>query len=289
MAFDRYLRGLVPSAAALTYNPAFKAASRVFDLLPALMFRELRSIPPNYLRIRVGVGNDVFSNQIKYLTAGKNFWFYMLANGYVTLDSTIVDIGCGCGRFAHHLRDYVCSGERFSGRYHGIDIDHEMLDWCRRHFDAERFTFTQSTHRSSVYRNDRAGDASFELPFQSASANLVFSTSLYTHLLPDELENYTREAFRVLKPGGVMAMYVFSVDHPPHSFGNRHTFVHRLGKAFVESVENPEAAVAYEEEYLLDLVRAIGFTDARVASAGQIQHPLIARKPEAVSRQRDVA
>ncbi|MEA1833858.1 class I SAM-dependent methyltransferase [Methylobacterium durans] len=284
MGFNRHLRRVVPSAATLTYNPVFKFASGLMDIIPALIFPDLRKIPPNYMRIRVGVGNSVFANQIGYLTAGKNFWLYMLANGFISPASVIVDIGCGCGRFAHHIRDYAFSGERFQGHYHGIDIDEEMLAWCRANFDAERFTFINSTHASATYRNATARSGGFDLPIADASADLVFSTSLYTHLLQPEVENYTREAFRVLKPGGVMAMFVFSMDHPPSSFGDRHTFRHRIGQAHVETLENPEAAVAYDEAYLVALAHGLGFTQVRViAVANGVQQLLIARKGETVA------
>ena len=98
MILEKTLRKVVPSTAALTYNPVFKAASRIFDVVPQLMFRELRNLPPNYMRIRIGAGNRLFSNHISYLIGAQNFWYYMLGHGIVSPKSTIVDIGSGCGR-----------------------------------------------------------------------------------------------------------------------------------------------------------------------------------------------
>lgn len=284
MNIEKILRGFVPSTAALTYHPAFRIASRVFDIIPWLLFRELRNIPPNYMRIRIGAGNRIFSNHLVYLNAARNFWYYMLGHGVVSSGSTIVDIGSGCGRYAHHMRDYVFKDEHFTGRYHGIDIDTEMLDWCRKHFDAERFTFTHSSHTSKTYENSRPGERFFTLPMEGGCADLVFSTSLYTHLLEEEADNYTREACRVLKPGGYMAMYVFSMTNPPPTFGSRHTFAHRIGNAFVESVENPEAAVAYDEPFLIRMAEQAGFRDARVVTIkGEAQPMLLARKDKTIA------
>src|SRR5947209_3979672 len=134
MGLDRYLRRIVPSTARLTYNPLFKVIVDSFDLLPKRAYSELANIPPNHLRIRVGVANRLFTNHINFVTGSKNFWMHAFHSGLCRLDSTIVDIGCGCGRFAHILRDYIFKSERFSGKYIGIDVDQEMLEWCARNF-----------------------------------------------------------------------------------------------------------------------------------------------------------
>jgi ubiquinone/menaquinone biosynthesis C-methylase UbiE len=278
MPFEKQLRAIVPSTAALTYNPAFKILSSAFDIFPKIIFKEFRNLPPNYMRIRIGAGNRLFANQIVYLTAAQNFWYYMFAHEMINNKSTIVDIGSGCGRYAHHIRDYIFKGEMFTGKYHGIDIDNEMLEWCRKNFD-DRFQFTHSSHTSKTYENTNPGDKFFRLPLNDDSADLVFSTSLYTHLLENEIENYTRESFRVLKDGAYMAMYVFSMDSPPPTFGGRHTFAHRIGPAYVESLENPEAAVAFKDKYLLDLAKRCGFEDAKIVTVkGEAQPMFLARK-----------
>jgi len=45
------------------------------------------------------------------------------------------------------------------------------------------------------------------------SVDFVFSTSLFTHLLENDLINYCREGYRVLKQGGSMAMYCFCINY----------------------------------------------------------------------------
>lgn len=190
------------------------------------------------------------------------------------MDSTIVDIGCGCGKFAHHFRDYQFNGETFRGKYIGIDIDPEMLDWDRRHFDAERFEFHQSSHASKVYNADGA-DEIYTLPIPSDTVNFVFSSSLFTHLLEREINNYMSESFRVLVPGGIMAMNCFLMDYPPPTMGGRHTFRHKIGEAFVESLKLPEAAVAFNSSYLFDLAAKIGFASSKLVTSVNADKPLL--------------
>ncbi len=280
MKLEKAIRRVIPSTSRLTYNPIFKLIFDSFDLLPRLMYQEFSKIPPNHMRIRVGVANRLLANQVSYLCGAKDFWMHAFHAGVCRLDSTIVDVGCGCGRYAHPLRDYEFMSERFTGKYVGIDIDEEMLNWCRRNFDSGRFTFHRSTHESKAYRGVEAPNVNYALPLADECADFVFSTSLFTHLLEKEMVNYTRESYRVLKRDSFMAMFCFSMDHPPPTFGDRHTFRFRIGNAHVESMSVPEAAVAYEEKFLFEAAHAAGFRSAEMllGEPESWQHVLLCRK-----------
>jgi len=128
--------------------------------------------------------------------------------------------------------------------------------------------FRSIDHDSKAYKAVEKPDAQYVLPLSDESANFVFSTSLFTHLLEKELVNYTRESYRVLKQDCCVAMFCFSIDHPPPTFGDRHTFRFRIGNAHVESMSVPEAAVAYEEKFLLEMAREAGFRAAEMLIGG---------------------
>ncbi len=279
ISFDRIMRKIFPSLSKLSYNWLFKSIVNLVDYPFRLLSHEFRNLPPNHLRIRVGVGNNLFGNQVGYVAGASKFWLATALDGLWTMDSTILDIGCGCGRYAHLLRDFKYQGQKFRGRYIGIDIDEEALGWCRRHFDSDRFTFIDSTHSSVSYNVNHDKNIYYRVDIPNESVDFVYSTSLFTHLLEKELINYLKESFRLLKPGKTMNMSVFCLDYPPPTYGSRHTFSHMLGNAFVESLRQPEAAVAYHEDFLIGASKDVGFSDAHILNApGDWQPVLRCRK-----------
>ncbi len=272
-SFDRAIRKIFPSTSKLTFNPLFKAVVNAFDILPRIVFPEFRDLPPNHLRVRIGVGNRILNNQVHFLTHARDFWMFAFSEKLVDGTSSIVDIGSGCGRWAHWLRDYNFRGRTFTGRYIGVDIDAEAIAWCEKHYDAERFSFHHSSDASVSYNQAGDADSHYRVPEPDATVDLVFSNSLLTHVLESELENYLKESYRLLKSGGAIMHSHFNLDYPPASFGTRHTFRHTIGNARVESMDQPEAAVAYRTDYLFKVCREIGFTDCEIVHMpGGAQH-----------------
>ena len=277
ISLDRALRKLFPSTSKLTFNPLFRAVVNASDFVPRLIYPEFRTLPPNHLRIRVGVGNRILNNQTHFLVHARDFWMFVFSEGIATLHSNILDIGVGCGRWAHWLRDYNFRGRRFSGAYVGIDIDGEAIEWCRQSYDAERFRFHHSSDASVSYNQAGSARSCYRVPEADGTFDLAFSNSLLTHLLETELENYLRETYRLLKAGGIMMHSHFNMEHLPATFGTRHTFSHKLGNARIESESQPEAAVAYHTDFLFRLCKQIGFAGSEVIHmpGGEQHQPIL--------------
>ncbi|GMU55147.1 MAG: hypothetical protein AMXMBFR33_42930 [Candidatus Xenobia bacterium] len=281
--FDRLIRRIVPSTVVLSRNPLIQFLGWANDLWLRLLYPEMRALPPNHLRMRVGVGNRIFFNQILCLRSGYNFWLFAFAKGFCRLDSSIVEIGCGYGRKPEHLKNFRMGGERFTGRYVGVDIDPDLLGFARNHFPPDQFQFLQTTQGSTTYASNgaRLPGSEFRFPLPDASQDFVFSTSLFTHLLEAELANYVRESLRILKPGGTMLMNYFCYDHLSslQQLRGRWTFHHQVGQARVESLESPEAAVAYGRSFMEDLCRTLGFSEATTLLDHQMmQSQVLCRK-----------
>jgi SAM-dependent methyltransferase len=274
---EAWLRRIVPSVAALSRNRLLMWPLDLIDR-PLTHALGLAGLPPNRLRLRVGAGSRILLNQVQHVRQPVNFWLAAFAAGHVRLDSRILDLGCGCGRYAAPLRDFSFFGDCFRGHYAGADVDAEALRWCREHFPGDRFSFQQARAYSGVYHPRGERDAVLELDLEGGSRDFAFSISLLTHLLEREAADCLREVHRVLAPGAMMLMTAFCIDHLEGRSGGRWSFRHRLGNAYVESRRYPEAAVAFSSDWLLAQCAACGFAGAELRRGGG-QSLLLARKP----------
>lgn len=295
---DQTLRRLIPAVPALSRVRALMLPLDLIDRVLCLPYPEFRDLPPNHLRIRIGVGNRILFNAAQFRTFPVAFWLDALERGLVRLDSNIVDLGCGCGRFALTLRDLFFHDRRFTGHYFGVDVDDEMLAWCRTHFPQDHFEFHKVDTYSRTY-NPRPAHANtlakpatanglshtalaepkplpkplpacLDLPVEENSTDFAFANSLFSHLLEVEFRSYLNEAARVLRSGGSMQFSVFCLQHVNQGGGSRWSFRHRLGPAYIENEKYPEAAVAYDLQWLRDTSLDAGFTHVEVLpSSGQ--------------------
>jgi len=264
MVSKRWLRRLVPSTAVLSRSALFYPFSVINDWTVGAACRMItkRRFPPMRYISRTGC-NDVMSPYFYYLTKGVNFWLYAFAQGWAALDSRIVDVGSGCGKTAVALRDFDYMGERFRGRYYGFDVDAGMVRWCQENFDSEHFSFRTVPMFSAVYNPGGASGASVHLGgCPDGTIDLVLSQSLFSHLLESAVRGYVKEAARVLRPGGIMAMTFFCMDdlRALNLLGGRWTFAHRRDAAYIENERYPEAAVAYDKQWMEQVCREAGFT-----------------------------
>lgn len=298
---DQTIRRLVPAVPALSRVRALMLPLDLLDRVLCLPYREFRDLPPNHLRIRVGVGNRILFNAAQFRTFPIAFWLDALERGLVRLDSNILDLGCGCGRFALTLRDLFFHDRHFSGHYHGVDVDDEMLRWCSTHFPGDHFTFHKVNTYSRTYNPRPSSNPAsattngspngqhvanpsliepkplpaptpicLNLPLEPGSTDFAFANSLFSHLLEEDFRAYLKETVRVLRPGGYMQFSVFCLQHVNQSPGSRWSFRHRQGNAHIESPKYPEAAVAYDLEWLRGTSLDSGFSHVEVLpSTGQ--------------------
>jgi len=266
-ALNRRVRRWIPSTALLSRGWLFRVISWLPDLFARAVLGLLtrQPLPPLPLIVRTGVGNSILFPHYYYLTASAPIWMYFFANRYAGLDSTIVDIGSGVGKSAVGLRDGDYMGARFRGRYLGFDVDPEMVAWCGAHFPSDRFSFTRVDAASTVY-NPAGSTARPRLECPDGTADLVFSQSLFSHLLEEDLRHYLAESHRMLKPGGWMLMTFFCLDDLEGRglMEGRWTFSHPLGPARVENPRYPESAVAYTRPWMIEAARSAGFAEADV-------------------------
>ncbi|XHX81155.1 MAG: methyltransferase domain-containing protein [Stenomitos frigidus ULC029] len=145
-------------------------------------------LPPESM---IFVGSGDFSE------IGQIFKTYFIELANLQPDEKVLDIGCGIGRMAVPLTNYLSK----KGGYWGFDIVKSGIDWCQSHISPRfsNFHFQHSDVYNSHYNpSGRSQAQNFQFPFNEESFDFIFLTSVFTHMLPSSLENYLSEISRVL-------------------------------------------------------------------------------------------
>jgi SAM-dependent methyltransferase len=162
------------------------------DLLNSLLGRRDPLTPP---KGRVFFGGGDF-NQV-----GEEYLRYFVELGGLRPHERVLDVGCGIGRMAVPLTRYLDN----RGSYEGIDVFPKGIAWCQENITPRypNFRFRVADIKNKEYNpGGRFAASEYEFPYAEASFDFVLLTSVFTHLLPDEVENYLSEIERVLAPGG---------------------------------------------------------------------------------------
>jgi SAM-dependent methyltransferase len=152
-------------------------------------------LPPYSLRCHVGPAEEYERTPAEYVT-----YFKLL--GGLTMDESVLDIGCGTGRFAAEL---LGRPNYFRGEYRGFDIDRRAIDWATGHV-ARRQPNVSFAHADIFNRHYNATGAvcpeTFRFPYANDEFGFVFAVSVFTHLPADACGRYLSEIRRVMAPGG---------------------------------------------------------------------------------------
>lgn len=214
-------------------------------------------LPPPELIDWVGGGDEHVFQTVGLL----NFWQLM---AYCELRSVhrVLEPGCGCGRNARYIAPYLAVK---GGWYAGFDVHRASIDWATDAITTKypncRFAFVDI--RNSNYNpHGSVRDFEYVFPYESQSFDLVFLPSVFTHLTRPGFEQYLHEIARVLVPGGRLLSWHFLLDGdarrliadgestlPFHSYDD---------VSWTMDVQNPCAAVAFDETYVLETMEGAG-------------------------------
>jgi SAM-dependent methyltransferase len=219
-------------------------------------------IPPED-RIFVGRGD--------FKAIGTEFLRAFVELGGLEPDHHVLDVGCGIGRMAVPLTGYLSA----AGHYEGFDIVADGIEWCNENIAARHPQFGFRLVDLFNKRYNPGGSIQpreFVFPYADSSFDFGFATSVFTHMLPEDVEHYLDEIDRVLRPGGRTLVTFFLLNDESQGLiaagRSRLTFAHELGVCRVQRKDIPEAVVAYPEELVTRLFEQRGFEPTEVHHGG---------------------
>ena len=192
---------------------------------------------------------------------GQEFLGHLTTLGSLQPTEAVLEIGCGPGRMALPLTRYLGA----EGSYVGIDVVAPCIAWCRRHITRRHpnFTFHHADVFNQRYNPDggiKAHDYNF--PFADRSFDFIFLTSVFTHMVPVDIQHYLHEIRRMLRPSGRMFSTFFLLNPEQRSLAekgrNQINFSFERGVYRIRDEEVPESAIALDEGTLHGMFHEVG-------------------------------
>jgi SAM-dependent methyltransferase len=143
--------------------------------------------------------------------------------------ASVLDLGCGIGTYAGLVGPQVA-------RYHGVDVSAKCIATA---------TARHPSHAFAAYDG-------VVLPHAAASFDAVFAVCVFHHIAPQARASVVAEARRVLRPGGVFAIF----EHNPRN---------PLTRRAVDRCELDDDAILLPEPEARSLIGAAGFEAVRSA------------------------
>lgn len=232
---------------------------------------------------------NVFVGDGDFRAIGAEFLGHLVRIGELRPLDRVLDIGCGIGRLAAPLTQYLAP----QATYLGLDPAREGIAWCRNAITSiyPNFRFRHIDVAHSLYNPDGLlRGASLVLPVGDRSVDLAAMISVVTHLPPDEVTNYCRELARVLALGGRCFITMFSIEGagPPATVTDPRCAFTRIsdGPAWSASPEDPLGMIAFDAGWLENELASAGLVCDRLragnwrgVSAPHYQDVLVARRP----------
>jgi SAM-dependent methyltransferase len=263
---------VLPSTPVLARWPVFPRALDAADWVLHRRDPRYAALPPASLRIRIGVGNRLLRNAEIFDDAHAIIRRYV-EEGWVADGARVLDLGSGIGRNAVALRDQIEVAS-----YDGIDVDTEMVAWCRKYLAGPTTRFHHADLYSAVYNPGGQPVAGYQLPLSTSSITFSLGISVFSHLVAGDAAHYASELGRVTAPGGFGCHTFFLLDHLDGHLGDRWTFKHQLDGCRVESTKYPEAAVAYREADVRAMFARHDFDVVAVLDVDRHQQTVVIRR-----------
>ncbi|PVE23436.1 class I SAM-dependent methyltransferase [Microvirga sp. KLBC 81] len=232
---------------------------------------------------------NVFVGDGDYRAIGLEYLGHFVRIGGLKPTHRVLDIGCGIGRMAVPLTQYL---DPKTGSYEGVDPVNEGIEWCVQNITSAHpnFRFCRLDVAHELYNpGGTMAGREVALPFAGNNFDFVTMVSVATHLPAREITAYAREVMRLLVPGGRLFLTAFLVEADDLS---RPTARPRFIKGeedgtWIADPTAPLGAIGFDNGIVQDILKSSGLEIQRVSfghwrglGSMHYQDIIIAAKPE---------
>jgi len=171
--------------------------------------------------------------------------------------SKILEIGCQYGRVTLPFTQFLSS----KGTLDGLDIIPDTIEKCKQNITTRypNFSFKLADVYNKWYNpNGKIKASEYRFPYADETYDFVYLISVFTHMLPCDMENYLKEISRVLKKGRRCLITFFllnenSIRVMESNKPNQKNFRFQKEGYRTTNKDNSEAQTAYPESKIRDL------------------------------------
>jgi ubiquinone/menaquinone biosynthesis C-methylase UbiE len=166
----------------------------------------------------------------------------------------ILEVGSGWGRIALPLKQYLTTGS-----YIGFDVNNKRVRWANKAIGKPpkiKF-FWVDLHNQAYNRKGPKKSSTYIFPFQDRTFDFVCLISVFTHMLPKDMEQYLAEIARVLKKNGTCLITYFLINEASKKAirekKSKWDLKHKVQEYRTANPRNPELVIGHPETFVKSL------------------------------------
>jgi SAM-dependent methyltransferase len=243
------------------YSSSGEYKIHLFDIQSGLKSSEVIFYSFNYAENLIPPLEPFFdgtTSQEEFKIFGENFLqHFLIDHCKIAPNARILDVGCASGQKARSLTKYLND----QGSYEGFDIVARGIEWCKKNYCAyPNFNFQLADIYSTHYnQRGKYKSSNYKFPYKDEEFDLVFLSSVFTHMLPQSVKIYFKEIARVLKRHGKCLITFFLLN--PEALRRiearlntiKVPYKYNSKKCRIADKDSPETTVAYDEKFIRSL------------------------------------
>lgn len=209
----------------------------------------------------------IFIGSGDFVKQGKHLAELLISQTQLKPEGRVLDVGCGIGRLAVPLTRYLNE----DGVYEGFDIVQFGIDWCTEHISSRfpNFRFRCVSLKNDLYNLDTQKEAKeFVFPYPHDYFDSVVLTSVFTHMMPDDVRSYLKQIAAVLRKGGKCMATFFIINDEVKRYmesdGARFVFKYSYDGYYLMHSTVKEANIAFDEDYLKRMIADCGLSAEKI-------------------------